>query len=376
MIRVAWRTALVGLLAGLALLALGSTPAGALSPKRPQPVFAYYYIWFQPSSWNRGKSDYPLLGRYSSDETSVMRRHIQLAKAAGIDGFNVSWKNTAPLNARMDKLVRVAAAEHFKLNVVYQGLDFNRDPLPASRVGADLRLFSSRWGRAKVFEAFGRRPVVILTGTWRFTRGELATILDPVRPTLRVLATERNARDYEEKADLFEGDAYYWGAANPETFPDYRGKLREMGRAVHAHGGLWIAPAAPGFNARGVGGTSLVPRRGGRTLRTQLDAAMRSSPDAVGLISWNEFSENTQVEPSQKLGTSALKVVADVLGAHFVVRDDLDSSSATSPQASGLRAIPALIAFFVLSGLAIVLLRRRGDRRAGGQRSGRAVDEY
>ena len=34
----------------------------------PDPLFAYYYIWFNADSWNRAKIDYPLLGRYSSDD--------------------------------------------------------------------------------------------------------------------------------------------------------------------------------------------------------------------------------------------------------------------------------------------------------------------
>src|SRR5687767_3245771 len=33
----------------------------------PIPLLAYYYIWFDVSSWDRAKTDYPLLGRYSSD---------------------------------------------------------------------------------------------------------------------------------------------------------------------------------------------------------------------------------------------------------------------------------------------------------------------
>ena len=57
----------------------------------PIPVLAYYYIWFDVSSCDRAKTDYPLLGRYSNDEPDVMRQHIQWAKAAGIDGFIVSW---------------------------------------------------------------------------------------------------------------------------------------------------------------------------------------------------------------------------------------------------------------------------------------------
>ena len=39
---------------------------------------------------------------------------------------------------------------------------------------------------------------------------------------------------------------------------------------------------------------------------------MSSSPDAVGLISWNEFSENSAIEPSRRYGAQALRTLADL----------------------------------------------------------------
>src|SRR5947207_7168088 len=59
-----------------------ATPAAA----RTLPLFAYYYIWFSPSSWGRAKRDLPLIGAYSSSNQGVMREQIQQAKAAGING--------------------------------------------------------------------------------------------------------------------------------------------------------------------------------------------------------------------------------------------------------------------------------------------------
>ena len=113
------------------------------------PLFAYYYIWFNRTSWDRAKTDYPLLGRYSSDDRGVMRQHVRWAKRAGIDGFIVSWKSTPVLNRRLERLAEVAAAEHFKLLVIYQGLDFEREPLPAARVGHDLDLFQRRFAQRR-----------------------------------------------------------------------------------------------------------------------------------------------------------------------------------------------------------------------------------
>ena len=76
----------------------------AVAAAADPPVYAYYYIWFNASSWNRAKQDYPLLGRYSSDEQRVMRQQIRWARAAGIDGWIVSWKDTPVLTARLTAL--------------------------------------------------------------------------------------------------------------------------------------------------------------------------------------------------------------------------------------------------------------------------------
>src|SRR5215207_430996 len=281
----------VRLAAVVAAGVLVGVPAAHGQARDPTPLYAYYYIWFNASSWNRAKTDYPLLGRYTSDEQTIMSQHIRLAKQAGIDGFIVSWKSTPVLDARLRKLEAVAQRERFKLAVIYQGLDYERRPLPVEKVASDFDLFIREYGGSVVFSGFGK-PVMIWSGTWEFTPKEVERVASTSRGKLKILASERTPGDYEQKASSFDGDAYYWSSVNPETFPDYAAKLQEMSRAVHAHGGLWFAPAAPGFDARHLGGKTVVERKDGDTLRRELETAQSSEPDAVGLISWNEFSEN------------------------------------------------------------------------------------
>jgi hypothetical protein len=103
----------------------------------------------------------------------------------------------------------------------------------------------------------------------------------------------------------------------------------------------------------------VVPRRNGNTLRRELNAARRSDPDVIGLISWNEFSENSHVEPSQQYGTTALQVLADVSGTKLQAADELDSSQPTRGQVAGLGAIPATAAFIGLGLGCVYLLGRR-----------------
>lgn len=311
----------------------------------PVPVLAYYYIWFTPTSWSRAKTDYPLLGRYSSDEQQVMRQHVQWAKSTGIDGFIVSWKNTAALNQRLEKLIDVATEEDFKLTIIYEGLDFEREPLAVGRVAGDLQLFRQRYAAESVFDLYAK-PVVIWSGTWRFTRDEVAIVTEDLREDLLILASEKNVEGYTRLADLVDGDAYYWSSVNPDTFTGYQEKLDAMSEVVHRQGGLWIAPAAPGFDARLVGGTRIVERGGGDMLRRQMNAATLSSPDAIGIISWNEFSENSHIEPSENYGTDSLTMLADILGLDAPVAINFDSDAPVATHVS--YGLPVLIGMAVL----------------------------
>jgi hypothetical protein len=359
--RRAVRAALTGAVGLCLALGAGPAPRPALAADNPVPVLAYYYIWFNPTSWNRAKTDYPRLGRYSSDDETVMRTHVRWAKAAGIDGFIVSWKSTEPLNRRLERLMRVAGEEHFKLAIIYQGLDFHRRPQPVTRVAADLDLFATRYARDPVFQLFDR-PLVIWSGTWEFSAADIGALTRRLRPQLLVLASEKSANGYQRIAGLVDGDAYYWSSVNPQTNRNHNPKLNQMGDLVHANRGLWIAPAAPGFDARLIGGTTVVERRDGVTLRQEFQAALDSSPDAVGLISWNEFSENSHVEPSRQFGSRYLQVLADMRNTAATGLPDFDSSE---PSGRG-GATPLLLVglgFLVVTASTLVMIGRRNRKR-------------
>jgi hypothetical protein len=353
---------LVGITAGLLLSPV--TTRNAAASIRSVPTLAYYYIWFDEASWDRAKVDYPILGRYTSDDVAVMERHVKWAKAAGIDGFIVSWKSTPALDDRLAKLIQVADAQQFKLVVIYQALDFTRQPLGVDRIREDLTLFASKWSGDSAFKLFDK-PTVIVSGTWELSHEQLTLALGSLRGQLSILASERDVAGYDRVADLVDGDAYYWSSVNPDVDSGAREKLDSLGEAVHGHDGLWIAPAAPGFDARLIGGTRVVPRKGGDTLRAEIGAALESSPDALGIISWNEFSENSHVEPSVAYGGEALETLADVAGLEPPSGLDVDSSdSAGSGEGLGPERLIAFagVGLLLLVSVASIASRRRASR--------------
>ncbi len=336
--------------AGIAALLLlaGLVAAG---PPRPAPaaplnhwsvpVLAHYYIWFDPSSWDRAKIDLPALGPYSSDDPAVMRQHVAWARAAGIDGFIVSWKSTPTLNRRLQQLIQIADESDFKLSIIYEGLDFNRDPLPVAQVAADFDYFLDHFAGDKAFDMFPR-PLMIWSGTWEFSPAEVAQVTNTRRDRLTILASEKGVADYQRLADLVDGDMYYWSSVEAGTNTGYQTKLNAMSAAIHANNGLWVAPAAPGFDARLVGGTQTVDRKDGQTLRTEITAAMQSSPDILGLISWNEFSENSYIEPSRQYGRRYLDVLTDILSHPPPAPIPNPAGRVADPQDPAVRYFPAV----------------------------------
>src|SRR5690349_22383965 len=125
--------------------AVSAAVAQGSAQAKPIPVLAYYYIWYNASSWNRAKIDYPLAGRYSSDDVAVARQQVSQAKQAGISGFLVSWKDTPVLDRRLEKIVDVAVDAHFKLGIVFEGRDFHGKPLRMTEVERSFRYLTAHY---------------------------------------------------------------------------------------------------------------------------------------------------------------------------------------------------------------------------------------
>lgn len=346
----------------------GSRAPAAASDQVGIPVLAYYYIWYTPSSWHHAKSDLPLLGPYSSDESAVMEAHAKEAKAAGLDGFLVSWKQTSQLDYRLAMLVRVASEYGLKLGIVYEGLNVLRRPLPPERVASDLRWFTQHYGHNPVFSIQGR-PLVIWSGTWEFTPQQIEGVTRQVRGPIRVLASQRDAEEYRSIAGSVDGNAYYWSSLDPQVDTRAQERLNGLSDAVHATGGMWVPSVAPGFDARLNGGHRVVPRNDGDTLRAEWRLAMRSSPDMVGIVSWNEFTENSDIEPSRNNGNESLRALASILSATVPPAITADSSEPGGTTGFPIRAVALLVvAFGIVAGSLAVLGKHRRDRRGGAGR--------
>lgn len=363
-LRVLTRLLALSLLVGLIAVPLASARVPDVAPAAHTPVYAYFYQWFERGSWNRAKQDYPLAGKYSSDDPHILRSQVTQARSAGIDGFLTSWKDTPALDRRLTLLLDIAKSAHLDVGVVYEALNFQRQPQPIATVRADLVHLVSRW-KSQLTSTFFGRPVIIWTGTDQYSLADVESVRAALQGRALLLAASKDVAHYEKIAAAIDGEAYYWSSADPHSVATSR-KIHDFASAVHAHGQTWIAPASPGFDGRPLGHSRVISRDSGKTLKTSLDNAYSSRPDAIGVISWNEWSENTYIEPGRRYGSAELNVLHRYLASVRGTGVQTDLSSATPPRArgnwTGLQAAGVLIVLCLLGICVLVLLAGRAPR--------------
>jgi hypothetical protein len=333
------------------------------APSRTAPLFAHYYLWWSDSHWrSRLGPAYPYtqqppplpatlagngcdassqysgdllvdvpaapLGLYNQDDPATTRTHVEQAANAGLDGFVVSWSGSGAPNQtpdsrdfshRLELLVSAVnsynahAPRHFGLMLGYQSLDNARDPRPAGKIRNDLDYFTQRYATNPAFQVpkYGSKPIVMILDSRRIPTRELHDLLKPYQPTVTLIGDEHGVAEWQRGvADLFDGDGWYWSAENPYTNSRASTTLSKLSSLLHDQHKVWFSPISPGYNKAnfGTGGTC-VPRNGSGTLQKIFETNVKSNPDGWMLISWNEFFENTYVEPSALYGNTYLAAI-------------------------------------------------------------------
>lgn len=341
------------------------TASTSPAPTRRKPLFVHYYLWWDSPHWKSkvgtayaaaAQASLPAAlaangctastrytgdtlldvparpSLYSQDDPRTFVRHVQEASAAGIDGFVVSWSGSgtatqtaasATFSRRLAMLVSAVAAHNamagarpFKLMIGYQGLDNSRSPRATGAVANDLAYFVRAYASSPVFRvpAYGTKPVVMFLDSRKFSIPSLHSVIDPVHRWVTFVGDEHGLTDWNRGASgVFDGDGWYWSSQNPYTNPGSFGQLRALSGTLHAEHKLWFSPLAAGYNKSNFGlGGSCVPRNGTQTLRTLYAGNATSNPDGWMLISWNEFLENTYIEPSLRYGAADLVAIREL----------------------------------------------------------------
>jgi hypothetical protein len=290
----------------------GVSPSTAPIAKVRRMAWALYYPWYEISRWDskelKDKPQYP----YDSTDPSAIKRQITQAQSAGIDGFISSWWGPGSKTDRNMAIVLDVA----KQNNFYIGMFLETNSIIKARnknwtlVEDDLvtwlEYYVTKHGAHPATMKVDGKPLIV---PW-------VTCTVPVE-TWRNVRSRMKARNVHATMIADCRDPQYF-----DVFDGALGNDAKTGRIVRYYALLadspspkiWMSSAMPGYDERLIEGRinpRYYDREDGQYFKRELNTALEASPHWLRLYTWNEYPENTYIEPSKNFGDKYLKIAAD-----------------------------------------------------------------
>lgn len=282
-------------------------------------VWAYFFGWHTLDSWNDPRLQDRPIPRYNSYDDGRIGDQIEMAKGAGIDAFVHTWLGRGENNLTdivLNKSLGQAAGRGFKIGV---SVDLSADgwlTTEGALVSEISYLYANILGHPAYLRHNGK-PILYFWDQGRFpveTWARVRQTVDPNRTAIWI--SEGTSTRY---IGVFDGLYLFntaW-SANPAS------TAQQFAALTYGAGGTFFSPTVmPGWNEEAVAitqnranPTDPQDRAGGRFLYNSWVGATAANTDVIMIVSWNEFLENSHIEPSEQHGWGAIDTLRPLIGA-------------------------------------------------------------
>jgi hypothetical protein len=301
------------------LASSGRLSVGAM----PRLVLAHYYPWYTADTWRDPQMADTPLRLYSTDDQSDVKQQARAARAAGIDGFVVSWQGKEAGNGFNDRRMRLVleagrdsdlkACMYTETFVANHGNVWG-DPVDPAVMFDWLTEIVDMYGGHPAYLRVNGRPVIFIYAASLVPQSAWVTVI------ARLRASGRNPLligDFVRSTLLepFDGEYQYTNVrlSTDQIVENYRTESLRV-RTYHLlrpgdRRRIWIAAVSPGYDDTRLTGREApftVDRLNGRVYDDQWRAAIDTGADWVIITSWNEWWENTEIEPGKRYGRAFL----------------------------------------------------------------------
>jgi glycosyltransferase involved in cell wall biosynthesis len=295
---------------------------------------AHYYPWYGAGEarrhWNENEeyatvSDPPSSGIYSSNEPATVARHLALAEEAGLDylvvNLQISASGLDPFEMEaVDLLFETADRAHPGFSLC---LMLTCDGADSASIEAAIAQLEAQYFHHPRYLRLQSKPVVWFFISESFI-GHFFYRFSELRESTRayhcIAAAGFCFSKYlpDHYARFFDGWSLYspLQISKPKDWEDrWRASSRDFAE-VKSGDDLRVFTVCPGFDdtdlthqARVHSKLRSISRRGTATYERMQKAcmALKDPPELVVVTSFNEFHENTHIEPSEQFGRAALE---------------------------------------------------------------------
>ena len=311
---------LFGACAAIGLILLGcSVAAGQGSTTEPPPlVLAEYQVWHGLPCHQQPPPP------YDSRDPGTIARHINAAKARGIDGFVIDWygpkagvANDAErefMDQATAEVMRQSPAQGFNAGLMYDEGTLKQSGVPTSTYTAlmiaDLLYASQQYFTSTAYLRLNGHPALFI-----FPYADVDAYIDwprvksalPAELSIIFLGPNLDSQSHPKENDtLFDGfyawvqpGHYPWSADGTDWGEDYLRWFYETMKGTFPYsdkimvGGVW-----PGFDDSEAcwGSNRYMWPRCGQTWRDTWALANQYHASVVMIDTWNDFDEDTAVE--------------------------------------------------------------------------------
>lgn len=307
-------------------------------PEKPVPplIGVYYYPWHGGSNFHGRKYlreklvpvQTPELGEYNDRDSEVIKQHLAWCEYAGIGLWVSSWWGPGKMEdiTLKDHIMKHPDLKGMKIALFYETSGRMKDFTDLSNVASDISYMAKNYFKHPNYYKIDGRPVLFVYLT-RVLSGK--GILRNTMEIMRSTAIDAGFEIYIIGDQVFgqppsstDQIALLDGITNYDVYGSSGGKMyatqekvnnyytAQAGWRAKAHqvGVSFVPAASPGFNDRGVrdGHTPLSRKltenaEFGSLFEAMLDQSLQltdiESGNLLLITSWNEWHEDTQIEP-------------------------------------------------------------------------------
>ena len=281
----------------------------------------------QDGSWRNLASHFtPMIGPYDSSDTAVLEYQVSLMKLSGIDGVIVDWYGNEDsvdygmIHSSTLKLFDAIQKAGLKFAICYEDQSMKhmienthflaRQAIPQGQKVMDF--LEKTWFGQDAYLNVKGQPVLFTFGPQFYTNSsDWKTLFSQLHAQpLLVTLDNHNVTGM--------GGSFPW----PPMWASQSGTLTQ-GAAItyldgfYAKAKSWnviVGAAFPGFHdyykEAGVGPSyGFLDANNGETFRATLQNALDHQPEIIQLITWNDYGEGTNIEPTVEYGDQYLEMV-------------------------------------------------------------------
>jgi hypothetical protein len=275
---------------------------------------------------------YPLTGPYDSSDPALLEYQVLLMKMSGINGVIVDWYGSEDfwdyglLNKSTQALFQYIKKAGLLFSICYEDQTIGHmiDNSHLTRTDArknaqkEMLYLQENWFRDNAYWRYSESPVMFVFGPQYFKSASDWETVFSVLKTKPAFITEDNTLP---PATI---SSFPW----PPMWASKDGVLTEQAlndylTSFYKKASFWdfrVAGAFPGFkdiykDAQVSEGYGFLDARNGETFKSTLQLALANNPDAVQLITWNDYGEGTNIEPTEEYGYQYLGIIQDTIRA-------------------------------------------------------------